>query len=134
MRELRQFPGGMKPDHIESLLAAIREGQALPREQWPHLPEKPRLSERDEVLVDIGMALLRECAREHQISAAAIAQRKDVIELLKSDGTEGRLASGWRREIAGQTIQHWFSGESRLACKPSGELDMEPVSETIATE
>ncbi|ADC70841.1 ribonuclease D [Thioalkalivibrio sp. K90mix] len=132
LRELRQFPGGMKPEHTESLLAAIREGQALPREQWPQLPEKPRLDERDEVLVDIGMALLRECAREHQISAAAIAQRKDVIELLKSDGKSGRLSSGWRREIAGQTIQHWFSGESRLACKPSGELDMEPVSETIA--
>lgn len=134
LRELRQFPNGMKPEYIESLLEAIRQGQALPREEWPHLPEKPRLGEQDEVLVDIGMALLRECAREHQISAAAIAQRKDVIELLKSDGQNGRLASGWRQEIAGRTIQNWFNGETRLVCKPGAGLVLETASDPIATE
>ena len=114
LRGLRQFPAGMKTPRMESLLEAIQAGLALPREQWPELPQRRRLSERDEVLADVGMALLRDCARRHQISPSAIAQRKDVIELLTSDGTSGRLASGWRHEIAGQVIADWFSGGLRI--------------------
>jgi len=120
LRGLRQFPAGMKGPRMESLLEAIKAGQALPREEWPELPERRRLSERDEVLTDVGMALLRDCARQHKISPAAIAQRKDVVELLTSDGTSGRLASGWRHEIAGQVIAQWFAGDSGIAAGANG--------------
>ncbi|WP_019625007.1 ribonuclease D [Thioalkalivibrio sp. ALJT] len=120
LRQLRGFPDGMKAPRQEALLQAIREGQALPREAWPQLPEKARLTEAEEVLVDIGMALLRECARSNQITASAIAQRKDVIELLRGDGTTSRLSSGWRLEIAGRRIRRWFAGEDALSCSGDG--------------
>ena len=120
LRGLRQFPAGMKGPRMESLLEAIKAGQALPPEQWPELPERRRLAERDEVLADVGMALLRDCARRHQISPSAIAQRKDVVELLTSEGTSGRLASGWRQEIAGRVIADWFDGKSRIGAGTEG--------------
>ena len=120
LRQLRGFPERMKAPRQEQLLEAIREGRAMPREAWPHLPQRAKLNEREEVLVDIGMALLQECARRHQITASAIAQRKDVVELMKGDGDKGRLGHGWRREIAGRTIAEWFSGQSALHCSPEG--------------
>ncbi|WP_019567617.1 ribonuclease D [Thioalkalivibrio sp. ALMg13-2] len=120
LHQLRGFPDGMKPPRQEELLEAIREGQALPREEWPQLPDKAKLTEAEEVLADIGMALLRECARRNQITAGAIAQRKDVIELLKGDGTSGRLGSGWRHEIAGKTIARWFAGDGELTRTEEG--------------
>ncbi|WP_038051970.1 ribonuclease D [Thioalkalivibrio sp. ALJ1] len=120
LHELRGFPDGMKPPRQQELLEAIQAGLDLPREEWPQLPEKAKLNEAEEVLADIGMALLRECARRNQITASAIAQRKDVIELMKGDGTTGRLGSGWRHEIAGKTIARWFAGDGGLTCSTEG--------------
>lgn len=120
LRELRGFPDGMKPPRQQELLEAIQAGLDLPREEWPQLPEKAKLNEAEEVLADIGMALLRECARRNQITASAIAQRKDVIELMKGDSTNVRLGSGWRYEIAGKTIARWFAGDGGLTCSTEG--------------
>ncbi|MBS3800414.1 MAG: ribonuclease D [Thioalkalivibrio sp.] len=116
LQRLRGFPGNMKGTLQEELLEAIRTGQAMPREEWPQLPEKAKLTEAEEVLVDVGMALLRECARRNDITPSFVGQRRDIIDLLQGNGSRGRLASGWRNKVAGQTIARWFAGHGGLTC------------------
>lgn len=116
---------GLKPEQVErhgtAILAAIREGQAMPEEARPSLPERRHLTPTQESKVDVAMALLRHQAEHHGISTAGIASRKDVEQWVLGD-PQSRLARGWRHALAGRTIEQWLNGETSVRSSPTGLL------------
>lgn len=116
LRALRGFPGSLGPEQCRQLLDAVRRGVDAPRETWPaSSPRSGSLSESEEVVVDIAMALLRELSRRHRISAEAVGSRRDVIALMR--GEEGAaLARGWRRTVAGDEVGRWLAGQTAVRC------------------
>ncbi|PYG03181.1 MULTISPECIES: ribonuclease D [unclassified Thioalkalivibrio] len=128
LRGLRGFPSGMNDDRVQGLLEAIRAGRERPQSEWPALPKQKPLSEADEVLADMAMALLRELARRQEITPAAIAQRKDVVELVRGRAQDSRLGSGWRHHVAGAEIQRWLNGETALSRDPANGLELKSTA------
>lgn len=115
LNALRGAPKGLSDNQSMELLQAVKKGQDTPREAWPTLAKRHPLNEAEEVLADVGMALLRELARRQQISPEAVASRKDLIALMRGED-DAILARGWRRQIAGAQLQRWFQGEHGLRC------------------
>ena len=86
------------------LLELIQQGKSMPQEQWP-VDDKSwvKLNRQQEVLADLLMCCLRIISVNHDITAAAIASRKDVEKLI-SGAFDTPLMQGWRRKIAGDTL------------------------------
>lgn len=101
-------------------LTLIEAGRNLPREQWPreHIP--PKLSARQEALVDALSAALRLIANDHQLTPAALASRKEIEHLVAGDG-KSPLLHGWRAAVAGRMLQALLVGAARLELS-GGEL------------
>lgn len=101
-------------------LTLIESGRNLPREQWPreHIP--PKLSARQEALVDALSAALRLIANDHQLTPAALASRKEIEHLVAGDG-KSPLLHGWRAAVAGRTLQALLAGSIGLELS-GGEL------------
>lgn len=116
LQELRGFPKGMGTERARQLLTAVERGVATPKEKWPVLPtrEKPP-TEAEEVVADVGAALLRELARRQQIGPEAVGGRRDIVALMRGD-RDARLARGWRYEVAGRELQRWLDGRSAIGC------------------
>ncbi|OOG22946.1 ribonuclease D [Thioalkalivibrio denitrificans] len=107
----------------EELLSLIREGTALPKEQWPVLPERRALAPEQEALVDVAMGILRHRARENEISPAAIASRRDVEAVVCGD-RDSDLVHGWRARLAGDAIRGWLAGSLQIRVR-DGEMELE---------
>ena len=128
LRGLRGFPSGMNDDRVQGLLEAIRAGRERPQAEWPALPKPRPLAEAEEVLADMAMALLRELARRQAITPAAIALRKDVVELIRGRPEDSRLGSGWRHHVAGAEIQRWLEGKTALTRDAQSGVGIHPAA------
>ncbi|AGA34331.1 Ribonuclease D [Thioalkalivibrio nitratireducens DSM 14787] len=119
----RGLPRNLDEQRARQILEAVQQGCAAPKESWPAVSRRQPLSEAEEVVADVCMALLRELARRQKISPQAIASRKDVMALMRrEDGAT--LAQGWRARVAGAQLQRWLDGASALRRSSSGiELD-----------
>jgi len=113
---LRGFPKGLGTEPARQLLLAVQRGIDMPREDWPALaPRAKPLTETEEVVADVAMALLREIARQQRIGPEAVASRRDIIALMQGD-PDARLARGWRQQVAGNELQRWLDGRSVIGC------------------
>lgn len=108
--------------HGKKLLELIDAGKQLPREAWPRQEIPPRLSDNEEVLLDILSAVLRRRAREQQISPATLAPRREMEKFLRGD-PESSLCHGWRARLAGDELQALLRGELQLQIR-DGQLDI----------
>jgi len=119
LRELRGLPRGIGETQAHQILQAVQKGSEAPREAWPVLSKRRPLAEAEEVVVDVGMALLRELARQQQISPEAVASRKDVVALMRGE-EDAALARGWREQVAGTQLRRWLLGDCALRCDGTG--------------
>lgn len=95
------------------LLELIQEGRNKPKSEWPILKPRIRLEPEQEALADAAMAVLRQSALDAQISAGAIATRKDVEAVILGD-EDNALLHGWRAHLAGDRIRGFLEGNVRL--------------------
>ncbi len=119
LRELRGLPRGIGETQAHQILQAVQKGSEAPRQAWPVLSKRRPLAEAEEVVVDVGMALLRELARQQQISPEAVASRKDVVALMRGE-EDAALARGWREQVAGTQLRRWLLGDCALRCDGTG--------------
>ncbi|MFO8005864.1 ribonuclease D [Thioalkalivibrio sp.] len=115
LREMRGLPKGIGDSQTRQILEAVQKGSEAPQETWPAPSRRRPLAEAEEVIVDVGMALLRELARQQQISPEAVASRKDVVALMRGED-DAALTRGWRRQVAGAELGRWLRGHSALRC------------------
>ncbi|MEN8821474.1 MAG: ribonuclease D [Abyssibacter sp.] len=94
----------------DAMLAALTSEQV-----WPELNEKDErpLPPESEPVVDALMALLRQQALAHGMTASAIAGRNDLIKLAAGE-RDGLLVQGWRAKVAGRALLAFLDGKSQL--------------------
>jgi ribonuclease D len=121
LRQVRGMSGGNVERHGRDLLAAIAEGQACPRDQWPAAPERSR-SQPSGLLALLRTALQTVAAR-HRIAAEVIANGRDLEALAAASrgSAEPDLAvlRGWRRELVGETLCAIARGEVAIRYDPA---------------
>ncbi len=115
LQDLRGFPKSLRDQQVDTFLEAVQKGDAAPKESWPEVVRPRSLTEAEEVLADMALALLRELARLQRVGPEAVGSRRDVIALIRGEDT-ATLARGWRRQVAGLELQRWLAGETHLRC------------------
>ncbi len=98
------------------LLELIQEGRNRPKSEWPELKPRVRLEPEQEALADAAMAVLRQSSLDANISAGAIATRKDVEAVILGD-EENALLHGWRAHLAGDQIREFLAGTLQLSAR-----------------
>ena len=112
-------------NHGAALLAAIKQGQNSSKENWPKKIEGRRLSQAQDALVDVLMAVLRARGAEHEVSPALLANRKGLENLILGQ-TDNPVLHGWRAELAGHDLQAVLSGK-RVIQVADGKLELRDV-------
>jgi ribonuclease D len=87
-----------------SLLAAVRDGVAVPDEELPRIDRKPRTIVDVEGVVELMGALVRVRASEHGIAVPLLATRGDLERLASGERDDSPLLAGWRRAIVGDDL------------------------------
>ncbi|WP_370300454.1 ribonuclease D [Abyssibacter sp.] len=98
----------------EAILAAVAGDQS-----WPDLDTKDErpLPAEAEPVVDALMALLRQQALSHQMTASAIAGRAELTRLAAGD-RDLDLLEGWRARVAGDALVAFLTGGQSLRIAP----------------
>lgn len=104
------------------VLAAVERGRSCPPEECPRVVKHLRPSPETEGVIDLMYAVLRLISERSDVATQLIATRDDLLEFLQNRGSS-RLASGWRRELAGATLERLLSGEVGLTVK-DGRIEL----------
>jgi ribonuclease D len=109
-----------------SLLAAVRAGEALPKEEH-RLPPVGDIDRDLRPAATLVSAWISQLARSLEIDTTILATRSDLEALLRAE--EGaRLAEGWRAEVVGDAVRHLVSGGAAIAFDGKGGLVLEERS------
>jgi ribonuclease D len=101
--------------------------QALAEKPVP-LPKRSRgvkASVHEDALTDILHAQLRLLSDAQDINSAAVANRKDLLALVRDE--ESPLLKGWRRKLAGEELLAMRNGERIISIE---NLQVEVASAT----
>jgi ribonuclease D len=110
----------------EGILAAVRAGQALPREAH-RLPPAADVDRELRPALTLVSAWVSQLGRTLGIDTTLLATRGDIESLLRHDPAS-RLASGWRAEVLGNAISDLVGGQAALAFDGAGGLVLEERS------
>lgn len=123
MEDLSQVRGALKhlsADNAKSLLTALEEARALPREKYPVDDKKKKmLSSRQESVVDVLKLLLKRQCDEAGVASKLVAGKEDLAALLmEEDASQVACLQGWRYELFGKVASRFISGEIKLTVDP----------------
>ena len=105
-----------------ALLEAVARGMACPAEECPKVSRHLRPSPETEGVVDLMYAVLRLVSEKSGVATQLIATRDDLLEFVQHRD-RSRLAGGWRRELAGRTLERLLSGEVGLTVR-DGRIEL----------
>lgn len=105
----RALKGGAE----QEILAAVERGMALEKDQL-NLPTRgePPLEDLGPTIA-LGQAFIARISEERGIEPSMLGSRADVHSLA-AGRTSGKLASGWRHEIAGRPLLDLLAGKSAI--------------------
>ncbi len=110
----------------EQLLAAVREGEAMPKERY-RIPAAGEVERDLRPAVTLVSAWVSQLARDLAIDTSILATRGDLEALLRNeDGA--RLLTGWRAEALGDAVRSLVGGSAALAFDGKGGLVLEQRS------
>ncbi len=117
---------GLHPREIErqgsALLEAVQRAKALPRHEWPRLPERSSLSDQESSLVTLMQAWLRARADDVNIATNYLATAAELRELISASPEERAklgVLRGWRRRLVGAQLLALMEGHAALAWDPA---------------
>jgi len=96
---------------LGDIVAAVADGKNCPREDWPKLPERRRLSAEDSVAVELMAAVVRKRSSENRLSSSVLASRAMLEEYLHNRSEKSAIMQDWRKEIIGDEISRLLKGE-----------------------
>lgn len=114
-------PGAIRRDG-KQLLELIQQGSQRDKDTWPVDKKRPKpLSVQQDALIDILHAALRLIAEENQLTPMAIASQKDLQKLVRGD-EDCALLTGWKKSLAGETLQDIIDGRLQLSVEDNGAV------------
>lgn len=105
-----------------SLVAAVLTGIECDPANYPKVQHRVRPSAEMESVLDLMYAMLRVVSDKSGIAPQLIASRDDLYDLALGR-SDARLATGWRYDLAGKTLERLLTGEVGLTVK-EGHLEM----------
>jgi len=120
----------------QGLMAAIAEGQAMPADQAPTIPEPVELPPGAGALMDLLKVLLKFKCDTNQVAQKLIATVPDLEAIAADDNADVAALRGWRRDIFGAEALRLKAGEIALAAG-SGKVrivKVEPANEDPADQ
>ena len=127
LSEMRGLDGrSLRQEVVSGVLAAVERGKSLPADQLV-LPPADDVPRELRASVSLLMAWIAQVARDERIDPAVIATRGDIAAFVRGDG-EGRLATGWRREMVAGGLRSLLDGKASLAFAAEGRLVLEDRS------
>jgi ribonuclease D len=110
-------------DVVQELLDAVESGREIPKDQL-RLPEKYDDGPELDAAVALLVAYVAELARAQRLEKQLLATRDDVKALVY--GRASRLDSGWRNEIAGESLHRLLDGKAVIRLTDRGRhLELE---------
>ena len=104
---------GINPDrtqkHHDTWLALINKGKDTPEAEWPELPRAKKPSPNQNALIDLLMIVIQIQAKQHNITAAVIATRKRVADMILAGETS--ISDDWRGALVNDEITGVITGE-----------------------
>ncbi|MBE0418473.1 MAG: ribonuclease D [Coriobacteriia bacterium] len=97
-----------------TVLQAVADGMAMPREDLPTLERRRRKPLDVDGAVDLMAALVRLRAKEHGVATPLLASRTELEQLAGGERDETPLLEGWRRSIVGDELLRLLDGELTL--------------------
>jgi ribonuclease D len=107
----------MSSEVARELLDAVEAGRAMPASEL-RMPDKPDDGPELEAAVALLVAYVAELARAQRIEKQLLATRDDIKALVH--GRPGRLATGWRSEVAGAALHRLLDGEAVIRLTDGG--------------
>lgn len=95
--------------YYETWLTLINKGKERPEAEWPELPRAKKPSPNQNALIDLLMLVIQIQAKQHNITAAVIATRKRVAEMILSGET--KISDDWRGSLVNDEIEGVIKGE-----------------------
>jgi ribonuclease D len=138
LRQVRGLSSGMVERYGKALVAAMDEGRACPRADWPLEPGRERRKAPPPGLTALLRAAVQAVAEREDIAPEVIASGRDIDALgayAASPGAEDGLADvavvhGWRRRLVGDTLLAIARGELAFRYDPAKRA---VVSEKVTT-
>lgn len=100
----------------QGLVAAVTRGVECDPARYPKVAHRDRPTPEMESVIDLMYAMLRIVSDKSGIAPQLIATRDDLHDLALGKA-DARLLTGWRRELAGDTLLRLLSGELGLTVK-----------------
>jgi len=95
--------------YYETWLELIEKGKKIPEADWPELARSKKPSANQNALIDLLMLVIQIQAKEHNITAAVIATRKRVAEMIL-DG-ETKISDDWRGSLVNDQLAGVINGD-----------------------
>ncbi|MDH5407629.1 MAG: ribonuclease D [Gammaproteobacteria bacterium] len=113
LKTLRGLAPRVLEKYGQDILDMIEQAKQLPKDQWPCKDKLQRPSSQQEALTDGLMSLLKIRAAENSITASALANRKDIEQLVMGE-QDLPLLHGWRAQLVGNDLVKMLKGELKL--------------------
>ena len=105
-----------------ALIEAVARGAACPADECPKIARHARPSADVESVVDLMYAVLRLVSEQSGVATQLIATRDELLDFAQN--REGSpLATGWRHELAGATLERLLAGEVGLTVR-DGRIEL----------
>lgn len=102
------------------ILAAVKRGLAIPKDDWPRLTPRPELPGGARELVALLQALLKLRCEEQDVAPKMVATRDDLEQLLIDKNADIKFLTGWRRELFGEDALALMEGKIALTGAADG--------------
>lgn len=117
--QIRGINADRTKKYHQKWLALIDKGATSPESEWPELPRSKKPTPTQNGVIDLLMLVIQIEAKKQGITAAVIAGRKQVANMVQKGET--RLSDDWRGEIINEAFSQVLSGEMVLGIE-SGKL------------
>lgn len=104
------------------IIASVQRGLDCQPADFPAAIKRLKPSPEKDGALDLMSAVVRVVAEKTGIAPQVIASKDDLNELL-SGSRDGRLAQGWRHEVAGKQLERLLAGELGLTIK-DGKIEL----------
>ncbi len=97
-----------------SILEAIKDGKAMPKEALPKLDNAKPTAQPPADVVDLLRVLLKRQCERFDVAPKLIASASDIEAIALDDDADVRALKGWRREVYGEPALKLKRGEVAL--------------------
>ncbi len=102
----------------EAILAAVKRGLDLDRDDWPKSADRPKLPHGIGPMADLIKVLLKLRAEDAEVASRLIASADDVERIAGlGEDADVRALTGWRRQVFGDDALRLKRGEIALAVR-----------------